>query len=220
MFLDSQATKKNVTEALDNLIKNSKPGDILVLTNSSHGTSVLDTSGDEPDRKDEAICLYDSFWIDDEIRVSLAKLDPQVSFTFISDSCFSGTVTRDFIRVMTAAFPGANPDIRPRYLPPKDNDMAHELKIISHGKKVFVPVETMKEVLLAGCSDNEYSYDASFATPMGAFSHYAIEVLRTNPQVTYQQFDTALREYLPSGQYPQTPQVEGSPDNLNKIVFT
>ncbi|MFA5312350.1 MAG: caspase family protein [Methanomassiliicoccales archaeon] len=214
VFLDNQATKYNVSNALIDLVNSSKPGDILALTNSSHGSSVPDQNGDEEDRRDEAICLYDSFWIDDEIRDILSKLDPQVSLTFITDSCYSGTVTREFILAM------GDKKIRPRYLPPEDNQLAKDIVLMQSGQKIFYPQENMKEVLISGCSDKEYSYDANFSIPMGAFSHFAIDVLRSKPNVTYKEFYALLRTKLPSSQYPQTPQLEGAETNLNKLVFS
>ncbi len=97
LLLDSQATKANVMAGLKALLTGAKAGDVLVFTNSSHGTYVADTSGDEP-TYDEAICPYDceaNLIVDDELReLFAASLPKNVRLTVISDSCFSGTVTR------------------------------------------------------------------------------------------------------------------------------
>ena len=53
-----------------------KGGDVLVFTNSSHGTYVADTTGDE-EKYDEAICPYDcadNLIVDDDLRELFANL--------------------------------------------------------------------------------------------------------------------------------------------------
>ena len=82
--------------SIKDLLAGAQAGDVLVFTNSSHGSYVPDRSGDEP-KYDEIICPYDimqSVLTDDELRGLFADLPDGVSLTVISDSCFSGTVTR------------------------------------------------------------------------------------------------------------------------------
>ena len=70
LILDSKATKKNITEALENMIDKAVRGDIIVYCNSSHGTYLKDTDGDE-NEYDEAICPFDcdeNLIVDDELR--------------------------------------------------------------------------------------------------------------------------------------------------------
>src|SRR4029450_8203533 len=95
MLLDSQATKNRVLAASDKLLAGAKKGDVLVFTNSSHGTYVADRDGDET-RYDEAMCPWDmkkNLIIDDELRQRFANIPDGVRLTVISDSCFSGSVT-------------------------------------------------------------------------------------------------------------------------------
>ena len=67
-------------------------------------------------------------------------------------------------------------------------------------------------LLLAGCQDTEYSYDASFeGRSNGAFSFVALKCLASLPaKATYRDWYTAIRKVLPSQQYPQTPNLYGS----------
>ena len=58
LLLDSQATKKGTLDALKKLVTGAAAGDHLVFTNSSHGSYVADTSGDE-ERYDEIVCPHD-----------------------------------------------------------------------------------------------------------------------------------------------------------------
>src|SRR4029079_14232604 len=94
---DAKATKRNVVAALKDLLAQSAKGDVLVFTNSSHGTYVADTDGDES-LYDEAICPYDcetDLIVDDELRELFSGISKGVRMTVISDSCHSGSVTRE-----------------------------------------------------------------------------------------------------------------------------
>ena len=72
-----------------------RAGDVLVFTNSSHGTYVADTDGDES-LYDEAICPYDCDDRPDRrrraARAVRAASRRGVRLTVISDSCHSGSV--------------------------------------------------------------------------------------------------------------------------------
>ena len=55
---NESATKKNIIGALQDLAKNSKAGDIVIIHISSHGQQIEDDNGDELDGYDEAIVTY------------------------------------------------------------------------------------------------------------------------------------------------------------------
>ena len=221
-LLDDKANSKNFQEIAGNYISEAKAGDYIVITYSGHGSSVIDTSGDEADGKDECICLYDRFYIDDEIRTLYSKLPEGASLVFISDSCHSGTVTRDFVRVMNSFdFYSA-----PKYLPPKLDAIAARISLLQStgvfGSPVFKDISEpmMNHVLIAGCKNTEYSYDANInGRANGAFTAYALQVLNGNPPLSFNDFYTKLQKMLPSSNYPQTPQLEASDTNKNKIMF-
>ena len=63
-------------------------------------------------------------------------------------------------------------------------------------------------VLLSGCDDQEYSYDALFnGRPNGAFTYTALQTLRKLPgTATYRDWHREIRKILPNVNYPQTPQ--------------
>ena len=201
-LLDGQATKHNILNALDQLITGATAGDQIVFTYSGHGTSVADTSGDEVDSYDEALYVYDGVLLDDQLRDLIQKLQPDVHMVVISDSCFSGTVTRAMITDVSV----------PKYV--KTDDIPEKAKL----KRRFLSEEDMLEILLSGCSDSEYSYDAYINGRWnGAMSAFALTVIKKGQ--TYSEFYALLRGLLPSEQYPQTPQLEGSDENKHKIVF-
>jgi Caspase domain len=92
LITDAEATKANMIAGIKGLLAGAKSGDVLVFTNSSHGTYIADTSGDEPSY-DEALCPYDvagEVLKDDELRELFAELTQGVRLTVLSDSCHYG----------------------------------------------------------------------------------------------------------------------------------
>jgi len=204
LVLDAQATRANVKSALQGLIEATNAGDVAVFTYSGHGTQVSDKNGEEGDPYDEAVYLYDGTVIDDDLRAILNGIHPQATLVIISDSCFSGSVTR------LAPEPAL-----PRFIPPTVSTASKMAR-----RSFLVPESGMPEILISGCSDSEYSYDAEFnGRPNGAMTAYAIQVIKLNPNVTYREFYSGLHALLPSNDYPQTPQLEGSDLNKDRKLF-
>ena len=204
LVLDSQATRQNVKAALEELVTSAGAGDVIVFTYSGHGTQTFDFSGDESDSYDEALSVYDGNIPDDEVRVIINKIDPRASLVVISDSCFSGSVTRLIPE-----------DARPRFIQPEGLPVDSVLR-----QRMFIPESGMPEVLISGCSDREYSYDAEIdGRYNGAMSAMAIRVIWQNPGLTYNQFHTRLRQLLPSSEFPQSPQLEGSDTHKETLLF-
>jgi hypothetical protein len=204
LMLDSQATRQNVKAALRGLVGAMNAGDIAVFTYSGHGTQVVDFGSDEGDAYDEAICLYDGNVIDDELRILLEGLHRQATLVVISDSCFSGSVTRI-----------AGEKAIPRFIPPTVSMAGRTAR-----RPFLLPEAIMPEILITGCSDSEYSYDAEFnGRPNGAMTALALSVIQQNPNATYREFHTGLRALLPSEDYPQSPQLEGADANKDRKLF-
>lgn len=224
MIRDRTATVYNVISTLKAKLQKCKSGDTFVFTNSSHGTSIKDKSGDEKDKRDEAICLYDGLLIDDQFRNILSKVPKGLNIIIISDSCHSGTVTRATLMAASGLI-----DIRPledyqkpRYLPPEEDRFA--ISGLPVNKKIFaagLSQEGMNEVLLTGCQSHEYSYDAYFKGKFyGALTYNCLEILkRSKRDITYNQFYNLVRKRLPSKRYDQSPQLEGSKANRNRPFF-
>jgi metacaspase-1 len=204
LMLDSQATRTNVKAALQGLINATNAGDIAVFTYSGHGTQVVEYGSEEGDPYDEAICLYDGNVIDDELRIVLQGIHPQATLVVISDSCFSGSVTRI-----------AGEKAVPRFIPPTVSTEERTAR-----RSFLLPEANMPEILITGCSDSEFSYDAEFnGRPNGAMTALALRVIQQNPTATYREFHIALRALLPSEDYPQSPQLEGTESNKDRRLF-
>lgn len=217
---DSEATKVNMVGALENLLCGAEAGDVLVFTNSSHGSYVADTDGDEP-TYDEIICpwdIQDSVLLDDELRELFTRLPDGVSFTAILDNCFSGTATRLPKGIRTPD------DRRHRFLSPAvrgDKVLDDPWDARSTHTEKF-PQEGMKEILLSGCSDKQYSFDAKInGVYHGAMTWHAIKAIQdANYSLTYRQLHEETLRLLSFTNYDQTPQLEGKDANKDRLIFS
>jgi uncharacterized caspase-like protein len=88
-LLDEAATLAGIRAGLGNLIEKARPGDLLVVTYSGHGTWVPDESGDEPDGRDEAWCPHDLMkngpLLDDELSELASGKERGVRLVIRSD---------------------------------------------------------------------------------------------------------------------------------------
>ena len=205
LLLDSQATRQNIRAALEDLVASAGPGDVIVFTYSGHGTQSIDLfGGDEGDLYDEALSVHDGKILDDELRVIINRIDPRATLLMISDSCFSGSITRLIPE-----------NTKPRFMP---TDGISDERAVR--QRFLLPESGMPEVLISGCTDSEYSYDAEIdGRYNGAMSAMAIRVIRQNPGLTYNEFHVRLRQLLPSSDFPQSPQLEGSDAHKNTLLF-
>jgi hypothetical protein len=222
VLLDKQARLKNIVEALNQLVGDASGGDSLVFTFSGHGSWLPDDSGDEPDGRDEMLCPYDvndeQYLMDDMLAEIFDGKPRDARLYFISDSCHSGSVSR------FAADPVGGRDRMPkiRLLPPlefvKDEDMRARIPIAAR-TPTFSRGSKYPALLLSGCKDVEFSYDADFGgRANGAMTRAALEALAANPQ-TPQEWFKAIRKRLPSQQYPQTPQLFGGTAAKKGLMF-
>lgn len=229
MLLDAMATKANMREAIIDIVSETGRDDIAVITFSGHGSWVPDENGDEPDGRDEALCPYDihmgEILTDDELYAILCERERGARIIVISDSCHSGSVAR-----MSNMIPGLEQDpwkfSKIRYMPPEIFLKRDSVRLEKARRVERVTASTNKiraaSLLLSGCKDIEYSYDAWFkGRANGAFTYVALHVLKTlPPDATYGTWYQKIREILPNVNYPQTPQISGSWAQRSKwIVF-
>jgi hypothetical protein len=216
-MLDSKATKSNMVEAFGKIVQDTGRDDICVITYSGHGTWMPDTDDydDEPDGRDEALCPYDimegNVLVDDEIHEIFGARKWGARVVLISDSCHSGSVAK-----MGPGMPGAEIAAehasRIRFL-----DNSKFLKTdgqIAAANRARGTVLTRRiasaTVLLAGCLDNEYSYDAYINKRYnGAFTYVALKALASlKSDASYLDWHKEIRKYLPNNNYPQTPNLD------------
>ena len=215
-LLDSAATKAAIYTGIRTLVQSLQPGDKGVVFFAGHGTWVPDVHGDEVDGRDECLCPYDMsadcLLVDDELAECWIEIKPGAQLVFITDACHSGTVFR-----FAGGQPGAEPYVSHiRYIPPaniftdqKDLNNAQIAQRFSPTSLGDQPVKGF--IHISGCGDAEYSCDARFnGRPNGAFSHVALDVLNANFTGTYYDLYKAIRERLPSWQYPQSPELNAT----------
>lgn len=97
-LFDGAATQAGILHALEGMAGAARPGDVLVVQYSGHGTTVEDLDGDESTGQDQAICPVDfedgRLIIDDDIRSVLHRLPEGVGMTLFMDNCYSFSNTR------------------------------------------------------------------------------------------------------------------------------
>jgi hypothetical protein len=227
-LLDGQATRSRIKKKLGELVSKGRAGDVLVFTYSGHGTHVPDVGEkDEDDGRDEAICAHDGNVTDDELRDILRDVKAKARLTVISDSCHSGTVTRQMLLRDEQArelfsddnTEGLNYAPKPRFMPPPD--WAPTSRGLPATRGFLYPEKDMRELLLTGCTAGELSYDAYLSGRYnGAMSATAIRLITRKPDQTYREFHQRLRQLLPTARFPQSPQLEGNDEFKDLKLFS
>jgi hypothetical protein len=97
---------------------------------------------------------------------------------------------------------------------------------VTSGASPFVSAmnKGASDLLLSGRQEgaNNFSYDARIkGRPVGAFTFYALKVLKSLPAgATYADWHAAITpEFLPSASYPQVPQIVGSAEAKKQKIF-
>ena len=231
LLLDRNATGKMMRDRIAAHVEPAKRGDTVVVTFSGHGTFVPDQDGDEPDGTDEALCPWDVMHhgplIDDELGELLGRARSGVKVVMLSDSCHSGTVTRFNPITPPATIKGPKseaPQRKVRFLPPATFLSARQVRRLGNSDAVRTATKPGRNsgVLISGCEPYEYCYDAFFqGRPNGAFTYVALRALKTLPaNATYASWIRAIRQTLPSQQYPQRPNLYATAGQKRWRVLT
>jgi hypothetical protein len=213
---DEQATKVNIMINLKSMVTDAKAGkcNYLVFSLSSHGTQVPDTSGDEPDRADEAFCPYDlaqkgDQWdgnhliVDDELLDLFVQLPKNVLLEIYLDTCHSGTSLKEIDLL---------PDRKPRYLPPPSLEAFEKVEgRRSRGlHQALLEKGITNRILWAACRSDQTSADAKIGGDYhGAFTYfYCKELQDCKNQLPRSDILKKVRDDLKKGRYSQIPQLE------------
>ncbi len=229
---DARATKKNIMDRLQWLVKGAKAGDRMLFHFSGHGSQVRDRNGDElKDKLDEILCPHDMDWdgtyiVDDELRKIFSGLPPGCALEVLLDSCHSGTGTRELLGL--AQLP---PELsfKPRFLrPPIDIQCRVDLELpitrllrgSNPAPKTLPPIPEYL-VLFSGCRDNQTSADALIGGNYnGAFTHYFCKHLRdVKGKITRSELLKRLRASLKFNDFDQIPQLEASKAKKGKNLL-
>lgn len=223
VLITKKATRASVLARLRAAARALKSGDLFLLTFSGHGGQVRDASGEEPDKKDETWCLYDAQLIDDELYFELSKFAAGVRILVLSDSCHSGTVTRE-------REDPPPPGLRSKMMPLAIGDrvyrahadfydkLQHEVMKAAGGKPVIDPDAALAalavsgrltaiagefkaaSILISGCQDNQSSYDGQ---QNGAFTEQLLKVWDHGAFAgNYMSFHARIKARMPGYQTP------------------
>jgi hypothetical protein len=222
VLLTKKATRSAVLAGIRSAAKTLGASDLFFLTYSGHGGQVPDVTGEEADKKDETWCLYDGQLIDDELYAELAAFKAGVRVLVLSDSCHSGTVTREM------PVPGTLPELRPKWMPTAvamrtyrehqafydklqrdvakaagkavDPDAALSNVAVSSRLTAIVKEFNPAVILISGCQDNQTSMDGDHN---GAFTEQLLKVWSHGAfSGNYARFHKQILARMPSTQSP------------------
>jgi hypothetical protein len=233
ILTDERATRAAILSGITWLISGAKKGDVLVFHYSGHGSYVIDTSGDEPDKKDETICPHDyataGMIRDDDLRTILAKLPQGANLDVVFDSCHSGSTTRS---LPVLGPDGADTYIANRFIePPVDYAFYADVRpslpangILRGGgsSRATVTVPGLNHVLWAGCRANQTSQEGDLGgTPRGVFTYSFCKVLRrAGAGIERGKLESSVSAYVHGLHCNQVPQLEASAAANKEPVFT
>ena len=220
LVTDERATTANIFDRLGWLITSVRAGDHLVFHYSGHGAQVptRNFSG-EVDKLDEVICPVDFDWSDkrlirdkDFARL-FGSIPSGVKLTWISDSCHSADLSRDFLPHgrLNKLFP-VPADMNWRQVTARDKKMK-AMEITGSGKQLA------NGVLISGCKSNQTYADATFKNRSnGALTYYLLKTLTSKGGLKLPMSDvlTKVRASLKSNDFSQVPQLEGSSTLMKK----
>lgn len=174
LLLNQDATSARVLEALAKAARTLKAGDMLLFTYSGHGGQVPAINRDEEDDGlDETWVLYDRMLIDNELFGMWSQFAAGVHIFMLSDSCHSGTVSRDSpfanftskdLMPLLSKFKIDEASI-PRVIP---SDVAQTTYLQHRNMYESLQWSNLKEnrstigagvILISGCQDNQTSAD-------------------------------------------------------------
>lgn len=213
---DDQATKANIIKNLKEMVDGAKAGkyDSLVFSMSSHGTQMPDTSGDEPDKVDEAFCPHDlavkgNVWdpdriiVDDELHDLFIQLPENVTLEVYLDTCHSGSGLKAIDLLQ---------DRKPRFMPPPSLEAFQEIegKVSKATIRPLVGKGLKQHILWAACKPDQTSADANIEGSWhGAFTYFFCkEVNASENKLSRDEILKKVTADLEAGKYTQQPQLE------------
>jgi hypothetical protein len=215
-LLTRNATRGNVFAELGSMSAAAKSGDIVVVTNSSHGSQITDYDGNEADSMDETICMFDGEILDDELELAWSMFAPGVRIIFVSDSCHSGTMARVFGATAVTVVPGS------RAVPPEiaasterqNRDMYRTIAASTAAMRGSTPIAA-HVLALGACQDNQTAMDGSIN---GAFTGALLNALRDYPKDSMGRIYARVQRALPPTQAPKYVYAGPRLDSFEKSV--
>lgn len=213
LILDEEATADRIISEVGQAAWNLDPNGILLLTYSGHGGQMPDADGDEPDGKDETWVLYNRQLIDDELYNLWNQFSAGARLVVLSDSCHSGTVTRNREYLAVAQSGALGSRYRTRSGPPRFRAIPDDVAAANYqqNKAIYDALQfasgsrkrrTMDAsvLLISGSQDNQLSNDGD---TNGLFTGTLLSVWRDGGfSGNYKAFHQAILDEMPSTQTP------------------
>jgi len=179
---EQQATRKGILAAIDQLVADTHPGDLVVFYYAGHGSQRLDTLSSK-NHLDETIVPVDALKGAEDIRDKELALrfdkivyDKHAHLTAIYDSCHSGTMAR-----------GITTSVQ-RYLSYDDRDVAEEKKkdptTVTELDLKQIP-QKGDAIIIAAAASTESAVEALYSDDRqyhGAFTRALVRVLQSSTQ--------------------------------------
>jgi metacaspase-1 len=170
ILLTKDATAERVSETIQDAAGQLETGDLLFLTYSGHGGQVPDTNSDETgDATDETWVLYDRQLVDDELFSLWGEFAPGTRIFVLSDSCHSGSVTRDLFDALVPQIAEKGMVDTPK---PRTKDMPRDVQEATYraNEETYKAIQSSHPsgesvdvgasvILISGCQDNQLSLD-------------------------------------------------------------
>lgn len=217
ILLDEQATRQGILDALEDLVNDVGPDDIVYIHFSGHGSQVQDQNGDETDDgQDETIIPHDARMpgiadiTDDEIASYTNRLHVKYAL-IVLDCCNSGTATRDVV-------------LQTRFIPPDDR-----LELYSKVSPRAVTLLESNYVLMTGAANSESALDGPIGPDKSYFGLFSFALgttlLEAREELTPREVhDKVQRVFARFGRKfnslrMPTPQLEGPTEFLDQPLF-
>lgn len=230
MLTDREATRAKMLASIEALLRKSDRNDLAVVCYSGHGTTVVDRDADEIDRVDEALVPVDyavaGMVLDDDLYRLFAPAEQAgVRTVLIADSCFSGTVARLAPPLATQRQRDGSPSPayrRVRWLPPAEWAEPGDLDAMARAAGRPRGRPRRSALAVSACRDDQTAAEAWIGgRPRGAFTAAALDALaqvrRTYTldvepaeRPSYRTWYRLLRGVLPSVDFDQVPQLDGT----------
>ncbi|KAI3641068.1 hypothetical protein MIR68_000895 [Amoeboaphelidium protococcarum] len=227
-------SRQNLINAMKWLVEGAQPGDSLFLSYSGHGGYKQDLNGDEVEGFDETIYPADHLTqgpiVDDDIhQLLVSPLAKGVKLTVLFDSCHSGTVMDlNFMydyQGNSLVQPVPQNSIFDRLFKNVGKMVAQQSdgKIESTALKRQFPPQNYTDadvICFSSCKDDELCIDQCTSEGcFGVMTNYFLQVLRTNPRISYYQLLNEIRQKLLDNQYTQTPCLSSGRDMDMSLPF-
>jgi hypothetical protein len=214
---EREATRAGILAALQQLVREAGPSDVVYVHYSGHGSQVQDLNGDEEDGLDETIVPQDGRTpnvpdiLDDELDAIFSKLHAG-SALIVLDSCHSGTATRAV-------------DIRTRSVP---RDTRLDLYRPATTTRAIVPRVQARQIVMSGAAADQEALDGPVEGEDRGFFSYALSRSLAasspdaSPRAVFAGVEHELRRI--QTQFGRTsmpePQLEGPPALLDQPLLS